>query len=77
MDDKVKKILQNPNNVRFNDLYKICVKYFGEPRISGSHHVFNTPWFGDPRINIQNKNGMSKPYQVKIVVKAIEKLEGN
>ena len=38
--------------------------------------VFNkTPWAGDPRVNIQNKNGKAKLYQVKQILSAIEKLE--
>jgi len=39
--------------------------------------VFKTPWPGDPRVNIQNKNGHSKPYQVKQVLAAIERLNEN
>jgi hypothetical protein len=66
--------LDNPNNVRFSDLLMICRKYFGEPRIKGSHHIFKTPWSGDPRINLQIDGKMAKPYQVKEVKKAIEKL---
>ena len=69
--------LKNPNNVQFNDLLNICRKYFGQPRIKGSHHIFKTPWKGDPRINIQKDGKMAKPYQVKIVIKAINKLEEN
>ena len=69
--------LKNPNNVQFNDLLNICRKYFGRPRIKGSHHIFKTPWKGDPRINIQKDGKMAKPYQVKIVIKAIKKLEEN
>jgi hypothetical protein len=69
--------LKNPNNVQFNDLLNICRKYFGQPRIKGSHHIFKTPWKGDPRINIQKDGKMAKPYQVKIVIKAIKKLEEN
>ena len=30
---------------------------------------------GDPRVNIQNDKGKAKPYQVRQVVKTIEKLE--
>ncbi|MCF6775061.1 hypothetical protein L3V83_00615 [Thiotrichales bacterium 19X7-9] len=76
-----KKVLlqmkNNPNNVRFNDLVKVCAEYFGEPRQSGSSHmIFKTPWVGDPRINIQNANGKAKAYQVKQVLLAIKKLEG-
>ena len=67
--------LKNPKNVQFNDILQICIKYFGKPRIKGSHHIFKTPWKGDPRINIQKDGKMAKPYQVKIVVKALNKLE--
>ena len=67
--------LSNPKNVKFEDLIKICTQYFGTPRISGSHHIFKTPWKGDPRINIQKDGNMAKPYQVKIVSKALDKLE--
>ncbi len=65
-----------PANVSFNDLKKVCETYFGRPRQSGSSHaVFKTPWAGDPRVNIQNAKGKAKPYQVKQVLQAIEKLE--
>lgn len=51
--------------------------YFGEARQSGTtHRVYRTPWSGDPRVNIQNARGMAKAYQVRQVIKAIEKLEG-
>jgi hypothetical protein len=33
-------------------------------------------WAGEPYVNIQNKNGQAKPYQVKQVLAAIDKLEG-
>ena len=68
-------LLTNPKNVKFVDLLQICAKYFGNPRISGSHHIFKMPWQGDPRINIQKDGNMAKEYHVKIVVKAIEKLK--
>jgi len=68
-------ILENPRNVAFKDLLDVCRRHFGEPRIRGSHHIFKTPWKGDPRINIQKDGKMAKPYQVKIVQKALEKLE--
>jgi hypothetical protein len=54
----------------------ICDYYFGEARQSGSsHRIYKTPWQGDPRVNIQNDKGMAKVYQVKQVLKAIERLE--
>jgi hypothetical protein len=72
---KDKERLENPRNVLFADLLKICEKYFGKPRIRGSHHIFKTPWKGDPRINLQKVDKIAKLYQVKDVKKAIEKME--
>jgi hypothetical protein len=67
---------QKPSNVRFSDLLKVCQQFFGEPRQSGSSHVFfKTPWPGDPRVNIQNDKGRAKAYQVRQVLLAIDKLE--
>ncbi len=66
-----------PANVSFNDLKKVCQSYFGMPRQDGSSHaIFKTPWPGDPRVNIQNAKGKAKPYQVRQVLQAIAKLEG-
>jgi hypothetical protein len=64
----------NPRNVRFSDLRKACEAYFGEPRTSGSHVIFDTKWQGVPNINIQNDNGKAKAYQVRQVLKAIDRL---
>jgi hypothetical protein len=71
-----KQLKQHPTNIRFSDLCKICDYYFGKARHSGSsHRVYKTPWQGDPRVNIQNNKGKGKLYQIKQVVKAVEKLE--
>ena len=66
-----------PQNVRFVDLAKVCAHYFGDPRNKGtSHHVYKTPWPGDPRVNIQKgKDGKAKVYQVKQVLDAIKKIK--
>lgn len=72
----VAEMRANPAGVRFADLTKVCDHYFGEPRQSGtSHQVYRTPWQGDPRVNIQSSKGKAKPYQVKQVLQAIEKLK--
>ena len=68
------EILNNPKNVKFNDLLHICTNYFGKPRIRGSHYIFKTPWQGDPRINLQKDGKMAKPYQVKAVVAALKRV---
>ena len=76
LEDLIRQLKQNPANVRFADLCKVCDHYFGEARQSGSsHRIYKTPWQGDPRVNIQNNKGKAKAYQVKQVLKAIERLE--
>lgn len=66
---------ENPKGVRFNDLCKVCAEYFGDPRQDGtSHKVYKTPWFGDPRVNIQSSKGMAKAYQVKQVLNAVARI---
>ncbi|MFJ3489832.1 toxin HicA [Leifsonia aquatica] len=77
----VEKILiemrSNPKGVSFIDLVKVCEEFFGPPRQKGSSHmVFRMPWPGDPRVNIQNGRGMAKPYQVRQVLTAIDRLKG-
>ena len=76
VEDILKKLKKNPVNVHFTDLCKVCDHYFGKSRQSGSsHRIYKTPWQGDPRVNIQNSKGKAKAYQVKQVLKAIERLE--
>lgn len=77
---KIEEILsmmrRSPKGISFSDLCKVCDHYFGEPRQGGSsHRVYKTPWQGDPRVNIQNDQGEAKAYQVKQVLKAIERIE--
>ena len=71
------KMAESPNNIRYDDLKKVCIDSFGDPRQeSTSHAVFKTPWLGDPRVNIQKaKNGQAKPYQVRQVLSAVEKMK--
>lgn len=77
IDKTIAKMKRAPHDVRFDDLVAVCERYFGKARQKGtSHQVFKTPWQGDPRVNIQEKNGMAKAYQVKQVLKAIKKLQG-
>ncbi len=76
VSDIVATMKRNPSGVRFNDLCKVCNHYFGEARQRGtSHRIYKTPWIGDPRVNIQGSKGKAKPYQVRQVLAAIERLE--
>jgi len=76
IDKILTQMKQNPKGIRFNDLSKVCEHFFGSPRQTGSSHkVFKTPWQGDPRVNIQNSKGKVKPYQVRQVLQAVDRLE--
>ena len=68
--------LDETKQIRFSQLLKICEQFFGNFRISGSHHIFKTPWQGDPRINLQKgKDKNAKPYQVRQVLNGLRKLK--
>ena len=74
--DIVATMQRNPKGIRFHDLCKVCDHYFGPARTSGSsHRIYKTPWVGDPRVNIQDDRGMAKTYQVRQILKAIDRLE--
>lgn len=74
--DILNPMKRSPKGIRFNDLSKVCEYFFGEPGQSGSSRkVFKTPWQGDPRVNIQNSKEKAKPYQVRQVLQAIDRLE--
>ena len=76
VEDIIAEMKRNPKGIRFQDFCKVCDSLFGEARQkSSSHRIYKTPWQGDPRVNIQNDKGMAKAYQVKQVLKAIERLE--
>lgn len=76
VEDIVVQMQLNPKGIRFTDACRVCDHYFGQPRQKGSsHRVYKTPWQGDPRVNIQNAKGKAKAYQVKQVLKAIERLD--
>lgn len=74
MTDQIETLRLRRHNLRFGRLVRLCKKYFGTPRIKGSHYIFRTPWKGNPRINLQKVKGNAKPYQVDQVIDALEKL---
>jgi hypothetical protein len=76
IDDILLQMKRNPKGVRYNDLCKVCDKYFGKAhQTSSSQRIYKMPWQGDPRINIQNSKGKAKAYQVKQVLMTIQRLE--
>jgi hypothetical protein len=75
VDEILERMRRNPSGIRFRDLCRVCDQFFGTARQrSTSHRVYRTPWQGDPRVNIQNAKGMAKAYQIRQVLRAIERL---
>lgn len=72
--ETIEKLEKERTSTRFIFLVKVCTTYFGDPRIKGSHHIFKTPWPGDPRVNLQTDKAKAKPYQVDQVIAALRKL---
>jgi hypothetical protein len=53
----------------------VILALFGAGRQTGGGHlVFKMPWAGDPRINLQKGSGGAKPYQVRQLLQAVDKL---
>lgn len=76
LEEAIQELSKNEKQIRFSRLVATCEKNFGEYRISGSHHIFKTPWQGDPRINLQKgKGNTAKPYQIRQVLRALRKLK--
>jgi len=66
----------NPGGIRFAAAAKVAKHYFGPPRKQGSHWVYKMPWPLDPRVNLQvAKDGHAKPYQVRQLISAIDRLK--
>jgi len=77
IDKILEKMRLSPFSVRFRDVCTVCDFYFGQPRQKGtSHRIYKVNWVYPPLINIQNFKGKAKEYQVRQVLNAIEKLEG-
>ena len=85
IDETVAAMRNAPPNTFSNDLLADAFTSSGSParvvhrtpcsRRRVQDAVFKTPWPGDPRVNIQrSRGGEAKPYRVRQVRKAIEKL---
>ena len=73
--EKILQAMRSGGDVRFADALKVCTYYFGKPRTHGSHNVFKTPWIGDPRINIQDRDGYVARYQISQIIAAVDRME--
>lgn len=67
------RIINNPRNVRFETLTMLAISFgFTLVRIRGSHHIFSHSQI-DEIVNLQNVEGMAKPYQVRQLLGLIER----
>ena len=64
---------KNPNNIRFNKLCNIAENFGFEFRGGkGSHRIYVKKGIKE-MLNFQNVHGKAKPYQVRQLIKVIEK----
>jgi predicted RNA binding protein YcfA (HicA-like mRNA interferase family) len=64
--------LANPKNVRFGDIITLVEAFgFRIARIRGSHHIFEHPDVIEA-VNLQNRKGKAKPYQVRQFLELVE-----
>ena len=68
----MKKALANPKNVRFGDMVALIEAFgFQLARVRGSHHIFEHPDVVEA-VNIQNRKGKAKAYQVRQFLELVE-----
>ena len=74
-DKLIRTILDglSDKNINFNDLCNLLKGLGFAEHIRGSHHIFRKEGVVE-RINLQEEGTKAKAYQVKQVLKAIEKL---
>ena len=60
-------------NVSFSDFLALVRDFgFELARVSGSHHIFVHPLLRE-QVNLQNRRGEAKPYQVRQFLKLVER----
>jgi predicted RNA binding protein YcfA (HicA-like mRNA interferase family) len=65
-------ILRGSKNIRFDEFVTLVEAFgFQLVRISGSHQIFQHPAITE-QLNLQNKNGQAKPYQIKQFLHLVE-----
>ena len=69
----LQRALDNPRGLRFTEAIKLAAAFgFQLDRISGSHHIMKCA--GIPElVSLQNVGGLAKPYQVRQLIKLVEK----
>ncbi len=69
----LQKLLSGSKNIRFSEAVASAEMFgFRLDRIKSSHHIFVHPDVPE-LVNIQNIKGKAKPYQVKQLLKIVER----
>jgi predicted RNA binding protein YcfA (HicA-like mRNA interferase family) len=69
----LKKVLSGSRNIRFSDASAIAEAFgFTLDRVSGSHHIYVHPDVPE-LVNLQEVKGKVKSYQLRQLLKIIEK----
>ncbi len=69
----LKKAVANPRGLRFGELTALVEAFgFRLARISGSHHIFEHPQVPE-LVNIQERKGKAKAYQVRQFLDLVER----
>lgn len=68
----LEKLLSGTRNVQFDDIVNLVEAFgFRLSRVNGSHHIFAHPSIPE-LVNLQNKKGQAKPYQVRQFLLLVE-----
>lgn len=66
------KVLASSNNVQFREMITLVEAFgFQLSRIKGSHHIFTHPEIPE-LLNLQERNGKAKQYQVRQFLQLVE-----
>jgi len=69
----LQRILAGAITVRFDEMVGLVEAFgFSLSRTNGSHHIFSHPEIPE-LINLQNVRGQVKPYQVRQLLKLVER----
>jgi len=72
IENLFKDVSENQKNVRFNDLVRLVTAFgFKHLRTKGDHQVFRHPKAPNEPLNLQDRKGEAKPYQVRQFLKLV------
>jgi predicted RNA binding protein YcfA (HicA-like mRNA interferase family) len=71
----LEKVLASPKNVQFSDMISLVEAFgFRLSRVRGSHFIFAHPRIPE-LVNLQEKNGKAKPYQIRQFLELVEQYD--